>query len=819
MPFEFELSPAYNAWVLRPAEHLSVFDNITDLATCKERTGANATAALTSVRVVMGENVARMDPGMIEHLGSGLETAAREEAHCPVYLGDRNNPFFTNYPAEFQEAHPEAYMRDGAGRRITVVHNPILGTETAVPAVDDPTLMGLAGDLIRDGVRISRDNPFVSSYVIGTEEAYPDYFGLPVGDFRPASLEHFRRFAASQAWPESVVKEAEDGGPNAAWFLFREQAMADRAAACTTAFLAEDATRPIFFPTHGHPFSETKRRGLGLSPTLLLGACDGLEMGHITINNDTEDLNLLFLATFASMGAPVMAPRLGNKTLDPEARGGGRSFTPSMLRRLVYECLGMGTWHIGPIHWRAQLGDGEWFIKDTPAEAECARVFAEIQRAWPLLTGMSRMQPKVGLYISDATWLHAWDPRWTGFFQDAAANHCPLAVVGDGLLSAELAARVPVIVSIGNERLSKAARKNLAAYEASGGTIIAVGAFGALDELGRPHDQSDSPLSQDWLNLVRVPAPASEEQRRLVNAFQTGEGAYTVTTPYVPIDFQAVAARIEDHLPRGHWQPFSVEADGPVRFLPLTDGFSVLCVLINLGPENTTATLRPRHKAFSKASVFGVRDVLTGTPLEPKRNGSVRVGLTGLGTALVWFHPRAEKDETSEAMTKADKALAGWRKLGACTEAVAPLLREAHACADDTGHIDKAHCLARRVLASLGFAAEARRAKGGGLLVSTRVFDATGAPAAGLSVSLRLTPGDGTHFALEEEQPGLYTLHLPEESMPRFYDHAAQRYSLTPGPIRLVLSAHGVEASGGAILVCAPPGTAAEHSDTPQSRG
>src|SRR5690606_27523197 len=118
---------------------------------------------------------------------------------------------------------------------------------------------------------------------------------------------------------------------------------------------------------------------MGHPPALLAGACDGFETGQIVIEDDSESLNLLTLSHLTAYGLPVVTPRLANKTLDPEAMGGGRSFTPEMLRRLVYECLGMGVEHIGMVQWEGDLADGLWHIKDTPAEKAAADVFAEIR--------------------------------------------------------------------------------------------------------------------------------------------------------------------------------------------------------------------------------------------------------------------------------------------------------------------------------------------------------------------------------------------------------------------------------------------------------
>jgi hypothetical protein len=398
LAFESEMEDTFLKWFSRPGMQLSVFNNAGDLEACGERVGANASYVISRPPLAFDDSATdgfHVDASM-DNLRAFLEFSDEHGFQVDVSLGEHNNPFFMYYPPEFVERHPDSFMRDREGNLIQVTSNPIHDAHSLVPAVCDPVLQRMVSRYLRGGIPVIARHDAIHAWIIKGEESWPDYFGLPMGDFREQSIEQFRAWLGEQR-PGVVLDPMElapdeEGPVSTAWYMYREQAMTDRAAWYLRDHLASDPKgRPVLYATHGNPFSDRHRRGLGLAPGLLAGACDGFEMGHIAIDDDTESLNLLYMNVLGAYGLPVTVPRLGNKTLDLEARGGGRTFTPRMLRRMVYECLGMGVPHIGPITWDVSLGDGEWFIKDTPAEAACREVFAEIREAGPFLEGMARV--------------------------------------------------------------------------------------------------------------------------------------------------------------------------------------------------------------------------------------------------------------------------------------------------------------------------------------------------------------------------------------------------------------------------------------------
>ena len=295
---------------------------------------------------------------------STFATLANLRVDAGAGIGEHNNAFFVVYPDWFWQMHPQAAMRDRDGNIIRAGENPWI-------AVDDPVLTDATLRQMRETVPLLRQQKRVRYWVIGGEQGYPDYFGLPEGDFRPEFLAHYRAWCRHHGLPES-----EDASQ---WRRFREAAMTERFALYTAHLRQLDTTRPVFIPTHGNPFALDFRVKMGYPLTDLAGAADGFEAGPISIDDDPERLHRLTLDMQTSLGVMVVAPRLANKQLDSRAQGGGRSFSPASARRAVYEALGMGVWHIGLVQWRGSLPDGEWGISGTPAEAECKRLFGELR--------------------------------------------------------------------------------------------------------------------------------------------------------------------------------------------------------------------------------------------------------------------------------------------------------------------------------------------------------------------------------------------------------------------------------------------------------
>jgi len=718
---------------------------------------------------------------------------------CGIGIGEHNNPFFIQYPEEFHRQHPESRMLNPEGDPVRLRYNPILKRTNYYTRMDDPTVAGFSAELVRKGVRALRNSPWVRYWVITGEECYPEYFGLSPGDFRPASWRHFEEYLGSRGWDIHAEKDtilSDPPGPShAAWYLFWEKALADRAANAMQVFLGEDPSRPVFYPTHGNPFCAHQRRNMGQPTSLLAGRADGFETGQILIDDDAASLNLLTLAHYSSYGLPFVTPRLANKQLDPAAMGGGRSFSPEMLRRTVYECLGMEAWNIGMVQWTGDLADGEWHIKETPAEREARRVFSEIESASPVLQGMSRVQPRAGFFISDSTWLlDGWNPRWTGLFQDAFAAHWQVGWVGDLLFSEELAEAMPAIISIDNAGILE--------YLRGGGTLFIGGDFSLRDELrnARARSPFDSPEIAD--RIVRVSLPDEGGERELVNRFSTDRGAFDMRYTYRPVSLQAIEREVWKHFPPEVLGPLTIVESDPgldLQLHCLTDGTSLFAVVINQSTTAGQARIAFRDMAIADKCRWQFRCLTRERKGDEDSCESGRFTIGSSDSQLVWIHPTTSEVEVLHAMDRARRSVEAWKALGCDLSPAANLLVTARNNIS-AGQLPKAFSLANTIESWLGLKAKAEQQADGSLAGEVQLHDSRGEPVTGARVRARIVPGDFRLFALAENELGVYRASIPSSETIDSYDLDEQRYRPLTGPVRLVLNATANGLEGGALV-------------------
>ncbi len=808
--YKKELQAPYWVWFAQPGNMLSVFDNASDMESSVERVHANATYIIRNLHLIEDESSplgAEVNTDFTEFKDLLEYTEPRGHA-VEVSLGERNNPFFTYYPELFIQRNPDSYMRDIEGNLITTSINPIRGIESLTPAICDDVITRLASTYIRSAVTHLKDYNSIHSWVIGSEESYPDYFGLPLGDYRPAFLNQFRIWLKHRALEidHDDMHKTLGNAPNPtwlAWYHFREQAMADRAAIYMTDFIATDSKqRPVLFPTHGNPFSGGHRRGLGVSPSLMVGACDGFEMGHISIDDDEERLNLLFMTVLSAYGQPLSVPRLGNKTLDETARGGGRTFTPVMLRRLVYECLGMGVNHIGPIHWRASLGDGEWFIKDTPTETTVAEVFQEIHNAQPLLAGMARVQPRIGLYVSDTEWVTGWNQRWTAFFHDMLDNHWHATILGDALLSPEQANQIPLVISIENRHVSEESAKSLLAYLQAGGRVLSWGEHPTVDMFGYPLPDSLHSAIINHVNLTKLEVPPLETSRTIVNRFQTGTGAWEWPHTINPVDFDNIVTVIQQHLSTEQIHPIRIlegAAAHQVTVLPLTDGFSLMTVLINNRDTSVNLSLQPAESADIAWQVY---NGATHEEIVTDSTGYAAVELEPNGTQLIWFTPETDNEQRMQAIDAAQTAFEAWRVAGADTAFLTKhreFLEQEDLDAKPV-MLKKAYALAHGMSTILALRLDSEISFEGDLIVRAKVIDAQGTTHSDVDVLCKITPDSPKLYRMQSDGTH-YTLHLPSAELTSYYDPFEGKYAPITEARRISVMVQDDVYSGGASML------------------
>lgn len=696
---------------------------------------------------------------------SPFVTLARLNVGAGVGIGEHNNAFFVTYPNWFWEMHPRSAMRDRDGNIIRAGDNPWI-------AMDDAVLADATIRQMREAVPLLKKQRRVRYWVIGGEQSYPDYLGLPEGDFRPDFLTHYRAWLRMKG-----LQESEDV---VLWRRFRESAMTERFALYTITLRTLDTTRPIFIPTHGNPFALDFRAKMCFPIADLAGCGDGFEAGPISIDDDAERLHRLTLDMQTSFGVLVVAPRLANKRLDPNAHGGGRSFSPASLRRTVYEAVGMGVWHIGLVQWSGFLPDGEWGIKDTPAEAECRRLFAELRQASPWLEGCSRLHPQVGIYLSDATWRRWWQDRWTLLFDLACSRGWNTLFVQDAQCNADLVKEVPVLISVDNPTLTPNAHRALSEYLQAGGKVLAVG---ALAEQVEGSTYLSPP--EEW--LIRLPDNVPGSSLTVIHQTSTDRGAATWSAKVRPLPFTQMEEQVERIALLRPVVVSDAESKGwanRVECLPLTDGVNLLVVLLNRAEHHREVllTLSPRLLR-SKEADYHLRDAIGGQVLSSAL--SAHVVLPPSGTRLLVFEKIVPSAQCEQEIENAERCVARWRKMGVDTSGFEKCLQSAHhhLAAQRLG---KAFALARNISESLAVVACAHR-DGNALRVLATAWQANGKPAEGAQVRLRVVPGAFQWRKMKSDGKGAFSLILREEDLPRIYDPMEAKYVVPTQGLALIL--------------------------------
>lgn len=754
------LHPAYWDWVRRPGEMygfwlwvgpVGVQDQI-------DRTGASATSMHLIFHPVEDGSAALgvrpLSPGeQLANLPAISEFMAKNRMDAGVGIGEHNNAAFVRYPDWFWKKLPDAAMRDREGRIIKA-------GDASWPALDDASLRALGERQMADMAGYLGAQEWVRYWVLGGEEMYPDYLGLPEGDFRPTSLRHFA------AWKGSREQRAESGD---GWRAFRESAMVDHFAGYAAYLRGIDPTRPILIPTHGNPFALDFRSKLGYAIAELAGAGDGFEAGPIAIGDDDERLVRMTLDMQSSFGVPVTAPRIADKILDPTATGGGRSFSPASVRRFVYEALGMGAWHIGLVQWAGTLADGEWGIAGTEAEAECRKLFDELRRAGPYLDNCSRLQPQVGLFISDATWREWWRDRWTLAYDQAIKRGWCVTPVTDAQLGADLAASMPVILSVDNQRIPDAAHRRLAAYKRAGGRVIEIGSTIPDDEQGAVavvHRTHTTTGANEWRGQVK-PLP-----------MDAVEAAIGHSIDLKPVIVTEAGKRVEG-----------------VEVLPLTDGTNVIAVIVNRTHQKREVNVSLSAHLRSRIGSISARDAISGEAV-PVANSSAKVSLAASGTALIAFERVVSSADATHEVAAAREAVERWRALGADVKMLSGLVDFAESHVEPKRYA-KAHALARTVTSALALKTTSRL-DSDALRVQAKVWTADGEPATGANVRMRIVPGPFEWRKLRQTSPGVYSLSVPRGSLPTVYDAQIERYDLPNGAIELIFDA-SLDGHNGAI--------------------
>ena len=780
-----EMSIAYFDKIHRPGEKLGVFDNESDFENCAERVHCNATHSSFAPPIVWNEEKKtyelKIDEEFTQKYLEKFNSVLHGKRHTIMNGGEHNNVYFPGF-IHYKKNIPEALMQALDGSYLQLRDQDVLNGEAIpMPAIDDPQLLKLYAQQLAYQASKLPGSHYVAAYTIGAEMLWPEYFGLGNGDYRPVSWKHFCSWCAlkGEAVPSREDTLAEDSKARRLWLHYREQAMADRAGYYYRAILNADDTHLCYYPTHGSMMLGTDRARLSQQPDTLAAVTDGIEMGHILIDDDAERRNVILTCLNTSYGIPVIVPRLGNKTADLGMAGGGSSFTPETLRRLVYEAVGMGIHMIFPIHWRSRLHDGEWFIKNTPAESECRKVFDELITAAPYMMGMGRMQPQVGILASDETWLQEYNMRWTALMQDMLADRANCTVMTDAIIQSGLSRRMPLLLLIDNRRIADETIDRLLAYLDEGGRAIVWGEFATDSAKG------SQILRHPHCFISR--APTCAKPRVIRESFLTGyrDGTCSRRFKVDAIDYAALKKEIHTFAPNVILHPFQLSGEpGQLNLYALTDRAGIGCVCINNGPEDAAVSIQPDSRLMMRTKAI---DMLNG------RQVKMPITLTGFATALIYFPPDFTED-FDETLCKAEDTFRRWRGNGMdCGP-----LRHYDASLRTGRHYCKRYAMAQAMLSSLALSCSFHACGDGSLLFEADCRDIND-KVADAEIWMRIVPGSMKQYRFSWDGQKHVCI-VKRNDMAQVYNPDTCNYEPLTGAARLIIQAEKDGKQGGCLI-------------------
>ncbi len=711
-------------------------------------------------------------------LGRGyLLDLARTGLRGSLGVGTQNNAFFTQFPDWFWRRWPDAAMRDGAGQRIVARGR---GFQAPWPALEHAAVVAAASSHARDFVRLARHWPQIAYWVLGGESLYPTYFDRDrLADYSAPALRHWRawcrrRFGRELPAPRRWTKSA----ATLHFLEFREQALAEVFQYHAAAVRAQDTSRPALVPVHGDIYGGHARRNLGMRPALWAAMGDGFETGQIAFADDRYRLNLRYFQTLAPFGLPIAAARLLQVRRDPSAQGGQRGFSPEGLRRMVYEAVGMGAWHIGLVQWAGKSWDGEWAIRGTPAEAEARRVFADLSRMAPELSSCYPLRPELAMYLADPTWLlDGWQGTWTDLHLQFARWHLPVAYIGDDQLIAGDARDYRCLLTMDNRIVAIRAAKALEDFVRTGGTVIVAGRFAQRDGQLRP--LAPFPRGRHWSSAWRL--AARDAHREL---WRLGRGwLVRIIDP----DYSRLPAVLRCELrSAGVSPPVSVRglsADA-VEAFALTDGLNPVAVLVNTAAAPAPVTVDFRDDLLTAEGYRWV-DLRSGQQMPRGR----RLPLTLPAHGVAVFQARAviDRPEVVQEILRAHLASTRAASEGFDTP-LARALRDRIMRHLGANRLHKALACAMQLSRQLPMRAQAQ-VRGELIEIAAELSAPPGVNASDIQLRVRLSPLQWKWWPMVSRGGGRFVLRLSRADLPRRYDPALGRYVPWTGPLRAFIQA------------------------------
>lgn len=402
---------------------------------------------------------------------------------------------FHEYPEWFRKLYSDIYSLDSEGK-----HEPLL-YEIELPEekkqfwtnIEHPILNDLKREFAQRVIERFKGHKNILVWGIDGETLYPPVSAERGFDQSEWALKHFRAYLRlkypdikelNEAWEtryrdfKEVIppKKSALNKANLDWHTFRVKAIGEYLRYLFTYYKKSDPERLSFTWLHDMSLRDDELKRAGCAPFEYALIGDGLIANPI-IRPPREDYNTKYFEIMTSFGKPVFSSQLAYFP---------RPWPGYMIRRQIYECLGLGVWSVGLVTWTwPEHYLINWGIKGTEGQKEVRNVFGEIRQLAPHLELMWPVSPAIRVYISETAWImDGWKDSWDALHRDFLKRQIPKRYIFDCQIKrGELEnLGVRVLVSLDNEIVNKETLKRLEDFVHKGGSLLIIGVFNTYDE-------------------------------------------------------------------------------------------------------------------------------------------------------------------------------------------------------------------------------------------------------------------------------------------------------------------------------------------------
>lgn len=402
---------------------------------------------------------------------------------------------FHEYPDWFRKLYPDIYSLDREGKPEPLLYEIELPEEKKQfwTNIEHPLLNDLRREFAQKVIEKFKGHKNILVWGIDGETLYPPVSAERGFDQSEWALKHFRSYLKlkhkhikrlNEAWGTNYKNFEEIVPPmdisinkaNLDWHTFRVKAIGEYLRYLYNAYKQSDPGRFSFTWLHDMSLrnDELKRAGCAPFDYALIG--DGLIANPI-VRPPREDYNTKYFEVMTSFGKPVFSSQLAYFP---------RPWPGYMIRRQIYECLGLGVWSVGLVAWTwPEHYLINWGIRGTEGQNETRKVFGELKQLSPHLELMWPVNPAIRVYVSETVWImDGWKDSWDVLHRDFLKRQIPKRYIFDSQIKrGELEnSGVKILVSLDNEIVDKETLRRLEDFVQKGGRLLIIGVFNTYDE-------------------------------------------------------------------------------------------------------------------------------------------------------------------------------------------------------------------------------------------------------------------------------------------------------------------------------------------------